>query len=50
MRKNECGNRILLNSTLGVAGLFDVATPAGLPRHDEDFGQTPGYRGVGAGP
>lgn len=32
--------RFLLNSTLGVAGLFDVATPAGLPAQNEDFGQT----------
>ncbi len=32
--------RFLLNSTLGVAGLFDVATPAGLRAQNEDFGQT----------
>ena len=32
--------RFLVNSTLGVAGLFDVATPAGLPAQNEDFGQT----------
>ncbi len=32
--------RFLLNSTLGVAGLFDVATPVGLPAQNEDFGQT----------
>lgn len=32
--------RLLLNSTLGVAGLFDVATPAGFAPQNEDFGQT----------
>ena len=42
--------RLLLNSTLGVAGLFDIATPAGLPEREEDFGQTLGYWGVGDGP
>lgn len=41
--------RFLLNSTAGFAGLMDVATKAGLPRHDEDFGQTLGYWGVGTG-
>ena len=42
--------RFLLNSTLGVVGLFDVAAAAGLPPHDEDFGQTLGVWGVGNGP
>jgi len=32
--------RFLLNSTLGIGGLFDVASDAGLERHQEDFGQT----------
>ena len=32
--------RFVANSTMGVGGLFDVATPMGLPEHDEDFGQT----------
>ncbi|MES2883869.1 MAG: VacJ family lipoprotein [Pseudomonadota bacterium] len=41
--------RFLLNSTAGFAGLMDVATNAGLLRHDEDFGQTIGYYGVGSG-
>lgn len=41
--------RFLLNSTAGFAGLMDVATDAGMPRHDEDFGQTIGYYGVGTG-
>ncbi len=41
--------RFLLNSTLGIAGMFDVATPAGLPRHKEDLGQTLATWGVGRG-
>lgn len=42
--------RFLVNSTVGVVGIFDVATHIGLPQHDEDFGQTLGYWGVPAGP
>ena len=42
--------RFLINSTLGVLGLFDVATPMGLEKHSEDFGQTLGKWGVNSGP
>ncbi|MEO6697773.1 MAG: VacJ family lipoprotein [Paraperlucidibaca sp.] len=42
--------RLLLNTTVGIAGLFDPATAIGLARQDEDFGQTLGFYGVGAGP
>lgn len=41
--------RFIVNSTLGIGGLFDVATGLGLERHKEDFGQTLGYWGVGQG-
>jgi phospholipid-binding lipoprotein MlaA len=41
--------RLFLNSTAGLFGFMDVATPNGLPKHDEDFGQTLGYWGVGPG-
>lgn len=41
--------RVLINSTVGILGLFDVATPAGLEKHEEDFGQTFGRWGVGNG-
>ena len=41
--------RFLFNSTFGIAGLFDVATPMGLPEHEEDFGQTMAVWGVGEG-
>nr|WP_224795889.1 VacJ family lipoprotein [Pseudomonas fluorescens] len=43
-------SRFLLNSTIGLVGLIDVATPMGLQRSDEDFGQTLGYWGVNSGP
>ena len=36
--------------SLGLVGLVDVATPMGLQRSDEDFGQTLGYWGVDSGP
>lgn len=42
--------RFFVNSTLGVLGLFDVATPMGLEKHDEDFGQTLGKWGINSGP
>ncbi len=42
--------RFLVNSTLGVAGLFDVAGRHGLPAAEEDFGQTFAVWGVGQGP
>ena len=36
---NDFG-RLLINSTVGIFGLFDVASELGLEKHDEDFGQT----------
>ncbi len=42
--------RFLLNTTLGVGGLIDVATMAGLPQHYEDFAQTLAVNGVPTGP
>lgn len=41
--------RFLTNSTAGIGGLFDVATPIGMPKHDEDFGQTLAVWGVDKG-
>jgi phospholipid-binding lipoprotein MlaA len=41
--------RLLVNSTVGVLGFFDVATDMGLEKHDEDFGQTMGVWGIGEG-
>jgi phospholipid-binding lipoprotein MlaA len=42
--------RFLLNTTAGLGGLLDPASMAGIPRNDEDFGQTLGKWGVHAGP
>jgi phospholipid-binding lipoprotein MlaA len=42
--------RVVLNTTIGVGGMFDVATPMGSPKIGEDFGQTLGYWGVSSGP
>ncbi len=41
--------RFTLNTTVGLLGLFDVATPLGIPEHNEDFGQTLGHWGLGSG-
>lgn len=41
--------RVLVNSTVGILGLIDVASYAGLEKHEEDFGQTFGRWGVGDG-
>ena len=43
-------SRFLLNTTVGIAGLWDVATPMGVTAEREDFGQTLGVWGVGEGP
>lgn len=42
--------RVVFNSTIGLGGIIDVATPMGLPEHNEDFGQTLGYWGMETGP
>jgi phospholipid-binding lipoprotein MlaA len=36
----EATGRFLMNSTIGLLGFFDVATKAGMPAYNEDFGQT----------
>ena len=41
--------RLLINSTIGIAGLWDPATPLGLTRQTQDFGRTLGHYGVGNG-
>lgn len=42
--------RLVVNTTLGIGGLFDPASQIGLPAGNEDFGQTLGHWGVPAGP
>lgn len=46
---NDLG-RFVMNSTIGLGGLFDPASAAGLDKNDEDFGQTLGKWGVHSGP
>ena len=52
--KGEAGmtdlTRFALNSTFGIVGLLDIASEAGLQKHNEDFGQTLGKWGVPSGP
>lgn len=43
-------SRFVVNSTVGIAGVFDPSTKFGIPRNDEDFGQTLGKWGVAPGP
>lgn len=43
-------SRFIFNTTIGLYGIFDVATPMGLEKHHEDFGQTLATWGVGEGP
>jgi phospholipid-binding lipoprotein MlaA len=44
------GMRVLVNTTIGMGGLVDVASFGKLPKHNEDFGQTLGYWGLDSGP
>lgn len=43
-------SRVLVNTTVGICGLADVASAVGLEKHNEDFGQTLGRWGIGSGP
>ncbi|CAN5296792.1 hypothetical protein BH10PSE3_BH10PSE3_30700 [soil metagenome] len=49
-RAGRSSARFLINSTIGVLGLWDVASKMNLPPHDADFGQTFGRYGVKPGP
>ncbi|MEI9886216.1 MAG: VacJ family lipoprotein [Rhizomicrobium sp.] len=49
-RAGQTIGRAVVNSTLGLGGLVDVAGKMGLPGHDEDFGQTLAVWGAGEGP
>lgn len=44
------GGRVLINTTIGAGGLADAASKFGFEKHNEDFGQTLGYWGIGSGP
>ena len=43
------GGRFLVNSTVGILGVFDIASEMGMEKHNEDFGQTFGRWGAGPG-
>ena len=49
-RASETLGRFLINSTVGIGGLIDVASDQGLVYHNEDFGLTLGSYGVDGGP
>jgi phospholipid-binding lipoprotein MlaA len=50
VRAGETLARFTVNSTVGLAGLWDPATKFHIPNHSEDFGQTLAFYGVGEGP
>ena len=49
-RAGQTLDRFLLNSSIGLFGLIDIATPLGKPSHKEDYGQTLAVWGVPSGP
>ena len=49
-RAGTTAGRFITNTTVGIGGVFDVATTFGMERHGEDFGQTLGYWGSPEGP
>lgn len=49
-RAGTTAGRLLVNSTIGVAGLVDIGARMGLESHEEDFGQTLAVWGAGSGP
>ena len=49
-RARQTLDRFLLNSSIGLFGLIDIATPLGKPPHEEDYGQTLAVWGVPSGP
>jgi phospholipid-binding lipoprotein MlaA len=46
----ESFTRFWVNTVFGLGGVLDVASEMQIPRHNEDFGQTLGYWGIGSGP
>lgn len=50
VRAGTTGVRFLVNTTVGIAGLFDPATHIGLDQNLTDFGETLGVYGLGGGP
>lgn len=50
VRAAQTLGRVTFNTTLGIGGMFDIASKMGIPDHSEDFGQTLGVWGSGEGP
>jgi len=50
VRARDTFGRFLTNTIIGLGGLIDVATDAGIPQHYEDFGQTLAVWGINSGP
>src|SRR5947207_4265344 len=49
-RALDSAGRFVINSSIGIGGLIDVAAKVGVPEHDADFGETLAVYGVGEGP
>jgi phospholipid-binding lipoprotein MlaA len=52
-KKEQFGSdlgRVVVNSTFGLGGIFDIASEANVEKYNEDFGQTLGWWGMGPGP
>ncbi len=49
-RAGETWGRFMANTILGLGGLIDIASDVGIPKHNEDFGQTLAVWGAGPGP
>jgi len=49
-RARQTLDRFLLNSSIGIFGLIDIATSLGKPAHEEDYGQTLAVWGIPSGP
>lgn len=50
LRARDTFGRFMTNTIAGLGGLIDIASDAGIPYHDEDFGQTLAVWGLGPGP
>ncbi|HTV44216.1 MAG TPA: VacJ family lipoprotein [Stellaceae bacterium] len=50
VRAGQSVGRLAINTTIGAAGMFDIAKKWGIPPHNSDFGETLAGWGVGAGP
>jgi phospholipid-binding lipoprotein MlaA len=47
---SDNAGRVMINSLIGIGGIFDVASDLGIQKHTKDFGLTLGHWGVASGP